>query len=382
MEWSPQQADALLKIKRWAKDKSPTSPQIMRVFGYAGTGKTTMAKEIAASVDGDVLFMTFTGKASLVLRSKGCAGASTIHASIYKPEEDPVTGHTEFKLHDDSPVRGAALVIVDEVSMVGPDIGADLVSFGVKVLVLGDPFQLPPISGEGYFTAQAPDILLTEIHRQAADNPIIRMSMEIREGRRLQPGQYGDSLVVKRSDMTKDQMRELVLDADQLLCGRNNTRQVFNRRVRELSGIAGSPQAWMPTVGDRLVCLKNNRTKGLLNGGLWNVDKVRVKTSPFGPHKSVFEMLVASLDDPASIIPVDVSTPFPFFQGLEKEMDWRERKKADEFCHGYALTVHKSQGSAWDNVLLYDESSVFRDTALNHIYTGVTRAAEKVTVVL
>ena len=373
MEWSPQQAEALKKIKRWALNRS--GPQVMRVFGYAGTGKTTMAKEIADAVPGDVLYMTFTGKAALVLRKKGCEGANTIHGSIYKPIEDPVTGHTEFKLNPESPVAGAALVVVDEVSMVGEDIGRDLLSYGTKVLVLGDPFQLPPINGEGFFTGQEPDVLLTEIHRQAADNPIIRMSMDIREGRGLSLGRYGDSLVTTRAAMDKDTLREMVLGADQLLCGRNNTRQTFNRRVRELRGIGGQPEAWMPTAGDRLVCLKNNRTKGLLNGGLWTIEKVDV-----GREK--FHMRVTSLDDPQAIIPVDVETPFKFFQGLEGEMDWRDRKKADAFCHGYALTVHKSQGSQWDNVLLFDESSVFRDASAQHQYTGVTRAAEKVMVVM
>jgi len=348
----------------------------MRVFGFAGTGKTTMAKEIASGIEGDVLFMTFTGKASLVLRKKGCAGASTIHSMIYKPEEDELTGHTEFKINRDSPVHGAALVVVDEVSMVGPDIGEDLLSFGTKVLVLGDPFQLPPISGEGFFTAQQPDIMLTEIHRQAADNPIIRMSMDIREGRKLAAGRYGDSVVVQRDQVSKEELRAMVLEADQMLCGRNNTRQTFNRRVRQIKGIADEQQPWIPMVGDRLVCLKNNRTKGLLNGGLWNINKI-------GVQGQAFAMQVGSLDDPETIIPVDVLTPFPYFRGTEKEeLDWRERKRSDEFTFGYVLTVHKSQGSAWDRVLVFDESSVFRENAGNHLYTAVTRAAEQVTVVL
>lgn len=373
MEWSPQQADALKKIKRWYLDRN--APQVMRVFGYAGTGKTTLAREIASIVNGITLFMTFTGKAALVLRKKGCAGASTIHSAIYKPKQDEVTGYTEFILNPDSPVSTASLVVVDEVSMVGEEIGRDLLSYGTKILVLGDPFQLPPIKGEGFFTAQTPDVLLTEIHRQAADNPIIRMSMEIRDGRPLAIGRYGESLVARRSSMSKDDLRAMVLDADQLLCGTNTMRQTFNRRVRELKGIAGTPGEWMPTIGDRLVCLKNNRTKGLLNGGLWSVNKVEVKGRKFA-------MQVASLDDPDAIVPVDVETPFEFFQGTQDAMDWRARKQADEFCHGYALTVHKSQGSAWDNVLLFDESSVFRDNAEKHLYTGITRAAEKVTVVI
>lgn len=373
MEWSPQQAAALLKIKHWARDKS--APQVLRVFGFAGSGKTTMAKEVANDVEGQVLYMTFTGKAALVLRKKGCPGAGTIHSAIYKPEEDPVTGHTEFKLNKESPVAYAALVVVDEVSMVGDDIGKDLESYGTKILVLGDPFQLPPIRGEGYFTDVEPDIILTEIHRQAAESPIIRMSMDVREGRQLVPGQYGESLVVRRSDLTRDAMADMVLAADQVLCGMNATRQTFNRRVRELRGIVGHHQPWHPTDGDKLVCLKNNRTKGLLNGGLWEAGKVGT------PRGNKFMMRVSSLDEDG-VVPVDVETPMEFFNGTEKTLDWRALKQADQLTYGYALTVHKYQGSQSDNVLLYDESSVFRETAARHLYTGITRAAEMVTVVV
>jgi len=373
MEWSPQQADALLRIKRWARNKS--APQVMRVFGFAGSGKTTMAKEVANDVTGQVLYMTFTGKAALVLRKKGCIGASTIHSAIYKPAEDPITGLTEFKLNPDSDVRNAALVIVDEVSMVGEDIGMDLLSYGTKVLVLGDPFQLPPIKGEGFFTDVQPDVMLTEIHRQAADNPIIRLSMDVREGRGLVPGVYGESEVLRRGEVDREVMAEMVMAADQLLCGMNKTRQTFNKRAREIKGISGGPGfEWLPVAGDRLVCLKNNRIKGLLNGGLWEAQEVRSTSKKI-------EMRVKSLDEDGAA-QVLVETPFEFFLGTEKDMDWRERKKADEFQFGYALTVHKSQGSQWDDVLLFDESHVFRETAARHLYTGITRAAETVTVVV
>jgi exodeoxyribonuclease-5 len=346
----------------------------MRVFGFAGTGKTTMAKEIAQSISGPVHYMAFTGKAALVLRKKGCTGASTIHSAIYKPLEDD-HGHTEFKWNPDGPLSCASLAVVDEVSMVGPDVGKDVLRYGTKVLVLGDPFQLQPVSGEGFFTNVEPDILLTEIHRQAADNPIIRMSMDIREGRGLSLGRYGDSDVVRRQDVDKEWLRERVLSADQLLCGKNTTRQTFNRRVRELKGMPDPSEDWKPVAGDRLVCLKNNNMKGLLNGGLWNVHQF-VK---YDGRKVT--LLVDSLDDDKAPR-TEVEVPYPFFTGSEKELDWRVRKQADEFTYGYALTVHKSQGSQWDDVLLFDESSIFRDQAAQHIYTAVTRAAEKVTVVV
>ena len=77
--------------------------------------------------------------------------------------------------------RRAKLVIIDECSMVGAELGRDLLSFGVPVLVLGDPAQLPPVEDAGFFTNGQPDIMLSEVHRQAADNPIIRLSMDVRE---------------------------------------------------------------------------------------------------------------------------------------------------------------------------------------------------------
>jgi exodeoxyribonuclease-5 len=364
MEWSPQQDKALRAVKKWIVD--PHAPQVFRLFGFAGTGKTTLAQELASDVKGEVLFGAFTGKASLVLRKKGCIGASTLHSMIYKPVEDPITGETEFKLNPDSPVATAAALFVDEVSMVGEDLGRDVASFGTKILVLGDPFQLPPISGEGFFTAQEPDILLTEIHRQAQDNPIIRMSMDVREGRVLTPGRYGESRVLTRAELSTED----VLEADQVLVGRNRTRQTYNARIRQLKGLIGDG----PVMGDRLVCLKNNRTKGLLNGGLWEPKRI----THGGPPK--VKMTVASLDDPESIIPVDVETPIEFFRGTEEELPWPAKKRADQFTFGWALTCHKSQGSQWDHVFINDESSVFREHADKWLYTAITRAAERVTV--
>ncbi|MEO2040180.1 MAG: ATP-dependent RecD-like DNA helicase, partial [Martelella sp.] len=171
MEFSPQQDEALQAVARWLKEgRAP----VFRLFGFAGTGKTTLARYFAEHVDGEVLFAAFTGKAAQVLRSRGATNARTIHSLIYRPKgeemiEDEETGKTSvspmFTLNRQSPLAKAALIIIDECSMVDEKLGQDLVSFGTPVLVLGDPGQLPPVSGGGYFTNHEPDYLLTEIHR-------------------------------------------------------------------------------------------------------------------------------------------------------------------------------------------------------------------------
>ena len=173
-------------------------PQIFRLFGYAGTGKTTLARHVAEGVDGKVLYAAFTGKAAQVMRNKGCAGASTIHSLIYKALESEAE-QPSFELWADAPAAKAKLIVIDECSMVDADLGRDLMSFGVPLLVLGDPAQLPPVSGGGFFTNAAPDVMLSEVHRQAQDDPIVRLSMQVRAGRGLEPGQYGVSAVVRRA---------------------------------------------------------------------------------------------------------------------------------------------------------------------------------------
>lgn len=360
MTWSPQQDQALVEVERWRKSKDRRP---FYLGGFAGSGKTTLAKHLAEGVSGDVLFGAFTGKAALVLRSKGCTNASTIHSLIYKTEEGE--DGPRFRLDPNSPVATADLVVIDEVSMVGGDLGNDLMSFGRKVLVLGDPAQLPPVDGAGFFTSHDPDFMLTEIHRQAAENPIIRMSMTVREGGRLARGEYGESRVIAREGLG----RSVVIGADQVLVGKNLTRRSVNAKVRAIHGRGASG----PETGDRLVCLRNDRNKGLLNGGLWDVAEV-------GERGRSIKLAVRP-DDKPDRDPAKVSVLSEFFAGTEDTLQPFERRGYDEFTYGYALTVHKAQGSQWNNVVLFDEGSAFREHRNRWLYTGLTRAAERVTVV-
>jgi len=363
--FTPHQDAALTAASSWYK-AGRACASIFRLFGYAGTGKTTLARHIAAGIDGKVLFAAFTGKAACVMRSKGCPNATTIHSLIYKPrdtnEETP-----SFDLWSDAPASKAKLIIIDECSMVDAELARDLMSFRVPLLVLGDPAQLPPIQGGGFFTDAKPDAMLTEVHRQARDNPIVRLSMDIRAGNPLMLGSYGETQVVRRTEL--DPRR--VLDADQVLVGRNVTRRAYNARLRERRGFSDA----LPMTGDKLVCLRNNRRKGLFNGGLW-VIKERPK-----PRRQILRMRLKPDEDLIDRM-IKVSVRPECFTGQIEQLDWPLRKRFDEFDFGYVLTVHKAQGSQWDDVVLFDESGAFSDNRERWLYTGVTRAAKRLTVVM
>ncbi len=401
MKWAPQQEQALKAVQDWLDD--PFGKPFFYLAGYAGTGKTTLARELASHVDGPVYFAAYTGKAAQVLTTKGCP-AKTIHQLIYIPkgkskekfqrlqvrlmditselegfppeqidqhpeiietkrriaEEEENLSRMSFQLNTESDLLFADLVVIDEVSMVDEQVGEDLMSFGKKVLVLGDPFQLPPVRGGGYFTAGNPDFMLTDIHRQAKESPIIEMATRIRGKMDLKPGAYGECNVFPKGTS----MADIVLNVDQVLCGRNKTRNAANQRIRQLLGRTSA----IPEAQDRLVCLRNNHAEGLLNGQIWNAM------------------------EPAKMIETEAYQVLAFNDDLDEgsaqhlsvwaiEPQWYNRQDYNEFTWGYALTCHKAQGSQWDEVLVMDESSAFRNDRYRWLYTAVTRAAKRIDIV-
>jgi exodeoxyribonuclease-5 len=192
--------------------------------------------------------------------------------------------------------------------------------------------------------------------------------MEIREGKRLRYGDYGAVRVVSKGELGES----AVMGADQVLCGLNRTRHAYNKFIRLRKGI----EEGHPIEGERLVCLKNNRAKGFFNGGIYTVKEVRKVTS------EGVTMHVAPEDAGRSRTDVEIEIHPFFLEGREDELPWEVRRDYDEFTFGYVLTVHKSQGSQWDDVVLYDQSGAFKDDRRRHLYTGVTRAAKTLTVVM
>jgi len=414
---SPQQAAAIRAIVDWYRTPHRKQP-VFRLFGYAGSGKSTITahaiealglapKSRDGGATGGVLFAAFTGKAALVMTRKGTP-ASTIHSLIYRvseatPEEiarieqeaadlraslgslPPAEQlfamerlkrlelrlcdihQPRFVLNEQSLVREADLIVLDEVSMVGAEMASDLLAFGKPILVLGDPGQLPPIKGAGAFTDVAPDVMLTEIHRQAGESAIIRLATMARQGAPIPYGAHdGYVWKMRRTDLGPEQL----LRGGQVICGRNATRLHLNAAMKHAAGFAGAHPVGG---GEKIICLKNRNDLGLVNGMFVSLADIRHE----GPLE--FNATLTTEDG------VAIAGRHRFYKGhyddhvhLDPERsrrDWKAMRGLIETVWGYAITCHKSQGSQWENVIVYDDGlgRTAEDRA-RWLYTAITRA--------
>lgn len=328
--------------------------------GYAGAGKTTLAKSLSKKIGG-IMFLAYTGKAANVLREKGCENVRTIHSAIYRLEGED-EGEPHFTLNLDSDIKNAKLVIIDEYSMLPVELRQDIEKLARKVLYLGDPFQLPPVNGE---CDLQPDFFITEIHRQALDSPIIRYATDVREGRGLQFVSLPEFTYQPQAQIAP----ELYEQADQIIVGRNDTRRMWNARFRAKKGFDYNGE--FPCMDDKLICIKNNKESGLFNGmiGVATDDAVTD-----GDHI----VMVDFSDGKLSL--KNVKAWAGVFRGEEQGAKFTYG--LDRFDYAYAITCHKSQGSEFDSVLIYDQpvGRTDRDRA-RWRYTAITRGKNKVTLV-
>jgi exodeoxyribonuclease V len=364
--WSPQQDHGLQKVRRWINTHDK---DVFRLFGFAGTGKTELAREVGHDIKA-VRYCAYTGKAAHVLRQRGCTPTSTIHSLIYRATFDPDSETWSYDRRERGELGDLRLIIVDEASMVDNGLARDLLSYRIPILVIGDPAQLPPINGPGYFMAGEPDVMLTEIHRQAAENPILRLADRIRRGGQLPRAGYsanGGSLQIVNSQTEPG-------DFDVTLVGLNRTRRRQNRILRHHFGFARRSQRKLPPQPlEMLVCLHNDYRVNapVFNGSLWQVDTV----APYD-HDGNLPILQLTLQNEYSKTTVRVPEEcftegcFEFYRGLQ------------QFDYGYCLTVHKAQGSEWGSVLLFNEANRLRGGDPKcWLYTGITRAREQLTIV-
>lgn len=374
---------------------SDSSEQSFVLAGYAGTGKTTLASYIANEVGVyETAFCAYTGKAANVLREKGNLSAATIHSYLYAPTKkgkkviEKLEGklaaaqgennsaevarlgkllkaktaemkQPQFRLNSESTLKDMKLTIVDEYSMLDAKIRADLHKTCKKILYLGDPFQLPPVNGE---CDLKPNAFMTEIHRQALDNPIIRASKAIREGRNIPHCNLPGFAYLPRHKAAT----ELFTKADQVIVGRNNTRQIYNSYFRKVGGFSSSP---LPLEGEKVICLKNNHRKELFNG------MIETTNRDSKPGKDYFMMGIPEHPE-LRVWNGDI-------RGKSKEYNHNDPflKTLERFDFAYAITCHKSQGSEFDNVLVYNEPVGQGVEAQRWLYTAITRGKVQVNLV-
>jgi exodeoxyribonuclease-5 len=383
------QTSAIRAAVNWYKNQRKVQ-QVFQINGLAGTGKTSIIPyiidDLGLDPEHDVVFGTYTGKAALVLRKKGIP-CRTIHSLIYELVKTE-KGTPVWKLDERSDVLSAKLIVLDEVSMVDAELAADLLSFGKPVIVLGDHGQLPPVNGEAAFSQHDPDAVLSQIHRQAEENPIIQIAHMARTGQVIRYGDYGRSvLVVPQYEIKLPQL----LAAGQVICGYNNTRLQLNNKIRRAQGFDTA----LPTGPDeKIICLRNDHRRGLLNGMFLQLDEIEEPEG--GGFKAVVynengELVAGnySQDGDSDGEPqrkkLRVYTGFFLdhqqFDPGRGEKDWKQKRWMVEVTFGYAITCHKSQGSQWDTVLVWDDGlGKTRRERSRWLYTAITRASERLVI--
>lgn len=381
-----------------AVDRYKRKERYTVISGYAGTGKSTLVKFIVAALpninpDEDVIYTSFTGKATQVLQKKGNKNVSTLHKLLF--ESIPKPDGTFFR----KPVEFIPykIVIVDECSMVPKELLQRLIKYNVHIICLGDPGQLPPINkNEDNHLLDHPHIFLDEIMRQEAESEIINLTMDIRAGKPLTRYQGKEVQVLNKDELTTG----MLLWADQIICAKNETRIALNNQMRDLLGRSGGPQD-----GDKVICLKNNwdiysvNDNPLVNGTIGYlkdsfstyINLPRQITSDGQPKK--LDILTANFisdtEEDYGILNMDKQLITTGVPGLDWKTsykmgrNWRfQNKIPDQFTYGYAITCHKSQGSEWDNVLVIEEGFPFeKEEHKQWLYTAATRAAKKLVII-
>lgn len=324
MELTERQKWALYQLVSGLRDKNLPKQTL---GGYAGTGKTTLIKYLIKFFP-NFCVAAYTGKAANVLRKKGIQ-ASTIHSRIYKPFFD--NGVVYFDL---TPDPGCDGFIIDEASMVSKDIHDDLETFGLPLIFVGDHGQLEPVEST-FNLMEKPDYTLEEIHRNAGD--IAKFAEHLRNGYSSRGFKCEDGSVEFLYD--KKLSEEQLLDNDQIICAFNATRCEINQRVRKAKGYDK-----LVEVGERVMCLRNNRKAGLFNGMQGTV--LGLTTGKYGRKYMDFQF-----DD---IILEGVWYDDSNF-GKESYKFKIGQDTPNPFDYAHCITCHKAQGDEWDNILVLEQ---------------------------
>lgn len=388
------------------KFKADPDHRVAVLTGFAGTGKTTLLRQIADAY-GYPVVLAPTGKAALRVGEATGLGACTIHRYLYKAETDPRTGAPIWTVKEawEMADENGKLVIIDEASMIDKGVWIDLNAVakraGFKILLVGDTAQLPPVSkgkDEEDFNSLNTETPyrahLTEIHRQALESPIIRASMILRSKR---PAFEAMSLL---TPIGASKLIETIVDQRDrggfVLCHTNRRRHWLNNQMRQA---LGHPEGSLEE-GEPLLVMQNNYAIDRYNGEILNFKKWttqpnlrQIVSDRYTTSSMELYYGVGLIEGDARVMvsPDEVSGRT---EG-SKVGNWAIRKfakyaydaiaagssdEAPPYLHtnyGYALTVHKSQGSQAPEVLLVLDGSMDRMAPAERaklLYTAVTRA--------
>lgn len=373
-------------VKFYKKDER----QYFAYSGAAGTGKTTVIKEMIKSLGlmmNEVACLAFVGKAVMVL-ALNKLNSSTIHSFIYKPVLVPVYENgkpvynkdgtqkrkLQFSLKDKSEInKNIKMIFVDEYSMVSDDIIRDILSFGLPVVFAGDMNQLPPVFG--YSTIlKKPDFVLTKIMRQAEGNQIIYLSQRILNDLPLRIGEYGNSRVLKSIKAE----RNLLDDYDVILTCKNKTREKFNNYIRHnILNISGND----PIIGDKVICRQNDWNRCIdnfylvngMSGILTDIDYTKKSKK-----KLKVDFKPDFLDEEFQGLKLD----YQYIKASpEERKDWG-LTNLNKFEYAYSINVHISQGSQYSKILFIDEPFMSKEMEKKLRYTAITRAVDSIDIIL
>lgn len=366
------------------------------ISGYAGTGKSTLVKFIIAALpdidpEKDVIYTSFTGKATQVLQNKGNRNTLTLHKLLY--ESHPRPDGTFFR----RPVPSIPykVVVVDEISMAPKTLIEQLAKYNVYVLCLGDPFQLPPVDkNEDNHLLDNPHIFLDEIMRQEAESEIIQLTMKIRNGEPIENFKGKEVQVLSKAELNTGMLQW----ADQVLVATNATRIALNKQMRELNGRTGDPQD-----GDKVICCRNyweDESLGgsaLVNGTIGELQNVyptyvRIPAYIDGKGQTIDLVnadFVSEVDEIYPSVNMDKKLIMEGVKTLDFKTEYKLNKNTKtqhlvpyEFTYGYAITCHRAQGSEWDKILVIEEKFPFsKEEHARWLYTACTRASEKLVLI-
>jgi len=403
MQFSSDQESAISSVLDWynTQQRKP----YLTLGGYAGTGKTTVVAEIRERlpVTVRIAYCAYTGKAVSVLRNKllgkKCIykddSISTIHSLIYKPimQGDEIVGWAK------EPLIECDLIIVDESSMVSKDIFEDLLSYGKPILCIGDHGQLPPVSNDDFNLMSNPEIRLEKIHRfdSSDESPLLKLSVMAREEGEIPYGEYGDGVLkIHPNDPKLTNFVKLMGDFSNsfCICGFNESRVKMNKKFRAW---LGKPEN--PAVGDRIICLKNNKkaTDLPIFNGMTGTITYKFSDSRYYDIKCKFDGendLYSGLIDREQFNNIKLCKPKFYYKtdiiGWKKQNSVgdfftvnnnisrsKEKIYLDNFDYAYAVTCHKSQGSEMENVMVIEQRCSYwceGDMWRRWLYTAVTRS--------